>query len=135
MIFNFINFTPIELIFTLLIVFQIKHFICDFPLQGKFMLGKFKPGWDFVLPLAAHSGVQALGTLLVTLLFAPELCFLAPIDFTLHFIIDRLKADKRLLGRWNPQQPYFWWALGFDQCLHHITHYGFILVILLSKGF
>ena len=31
-------------IFILLILFQIKHFLCDFPLQGKYMLGKFKGG-------------------------------------------------------------------------------------------
>ena len=41
-------------IFLLLVVFKFKHLIADFFLQGKYMLRKFSPGWDFFLPLLAQ---------------------------------------------------------------------------------
>ena len=116
-------------LFILLVLFQLKHFICDYPLQGKFMLGKFKEGYAFILPLAAHAAVQASGTFLIVSCFNINLWWLAPLDFILHFIVDRLKADKRLLGRWPPTQSYFWWVLGFDQLLHHLFDILYVFVI------
>ncbi len=167
------------LIFALLIAYQIKHFLADYPLQNKWMLGKFKhEGWK--LPLAAHAGVHALFTLGIvlcvpntTLLLAG---LLAAFDFVVHFTMDRIKASPNLMGRWKPltKQEYkeavrmaalfdnrslspvvayssqevfndymdsyegrdklrsnklFWWALGFDQMVHHLTHYAIIFVL------
>ena len=114
----------------LLIQFQVKHFLCDFPLQSKYMLGKFKPWPDFILPLAMHSGTQAMGTLILLLFHRPEYWWLALVDFAVHFPVDRLKASPALFGRWKPDNKFFWWALGFDQMLHHLTHYFFIFMIL-----
>lgn len=125
-------------IFTLLVLFQIKHFICDFPLQNQYMLGKMQAtGW--VLPLTAHALVHALGTFTITyLVFTPAYwmdgivlaSLLAILDFIIHFTVDRIKASPNLGGRFNPTQPYFWWALGADQMAHHLTHYAFIFVIV-----
>lgn len=127
-------------LFTLLVLFQIKHFICDFPLQNQYMLGKMQAtGW--VLPLAAHAFVQASGTWLVLhawgLLFDKDyyayidvIIGLAILDFIIHFTVDRIKASPTLGGRFNPAQPYFWWALGADQMAHHLTHYVFIYIIV-----
>ena len=36
------------MIYLLLVIYQIKHFLCDYPLQGKFMLGKFKGGLEWI---------------------------------------------------------------------------------------
>lgn len=33
------------------LLFQAKHFLADYPLQGRYMLGKFADGKEFVLPL------------------------------------------------------------------------------------
>lgn len=76
---------------------QFKHFIADYPLQGKYMLGKFKPhGW--VLPLAAHCGVHFLFTFAIAYLWTFNGllalgCGL--LDFVVHFIMDRVKASLR----------------------------------------
>ena len=117
----------------LLLVFQIKHFICDYPLQNVYMLGKMKAtGW--IKPLAAHSAVHAWFTFLILLLVQPNnvlLYLLIPVaDFILHFIVDRTKASPNLGGKFKPEQPYFWWALGADQMSHHIINYVFIYIIL-----
>jgi len=120
-------------LFSLLLVFQLKHFICDYPLQGKYMLGKFKPGWGWVLPLLAHAAVTSSGTLAICLWFRPSMWWLCFVDFGLHFTMDRIKAGPKYLGRFNDMmKPYFWWALGFDQGFHHCTHYLLIYLLITS---
>jgi hypothetical protein len=102
--------TVIALIFFLLVVYQVKHFLADYILQGSYMLGKFKDGWDWVLPLLAHVGVHAALTYFISMavfimypiqfgfMTAVELAFL---DAAIHFGMDRLKAGKKYLGRFK----------------------------------
>ena len=116
-------------LFILLILFQLKHFICDYPLQTQYMLGKMQAvGW--IKPLAAHAVTHSVGTGLIALIFAPYLTLpLIIADFVLHFIVDRIKASPNLGGKFNPTQSYFWWALGADQMAHHLINYVFIFII------
>lgn len=164
-------------IFALLFIFQLKHLFADYPLQGKYMLGKFKDnGWVF--PLLAHVTVHGYFTLAICLFTAPHLSWLALFDMVAHFIMDRLKAGKRYLGRFKAlsgkeymelmchlidyqkasendkkkydihdpaemkkfmaeirpalkSNTYFWWALGLDQMVHHLTHYAIIAALVL----
>lgn len=160
----------ISTVFFLLVIYQIKHFLADYPLQGQYMLGKFKPGWDFLGPLTAHASVHGLMTLAIAYSLAgvslPIALGVAALDFAIHFTMDRIKASPRMMGRWKPLtgpqyvqaqkeskagpgeiegltfdgvveagkrlrgNTYFWWALGFDQAIHHLTHYGLIWIIL-----
>ena len=176
-------------IFLLLCVYQLKHFLADYLLQGKYMLGKFKPGWDFLGPLTAHVGVHGLMTFGICgvfwLFFAQGMLFddqalyaagVALLDVSVHFVMDRIKASPKYMGRWKPltgpqwleakktvveltstlypnfwQGPHgdnlldqaraklrgnrlFWWVLGFDQMVHHLTHYACIYAILKLAG-
>lgn len=89
-------------IFLLLVVFKFKHLIADFFLQGKYMLRKFSPGWDFFLPLLAHSAVHGAFTLSVCLLISPNLWWLTIVDTVAHFVMDRIKAGPKYLGRFKP---------------------------------
>ena len=118
-------------IFILLLLFQLKHFICDYPLQTQYMLGKMNmTGW--FLPLFTHSSVHAIGTFIIVVFYNFYLALvLAVIDLVLHFIVDRLKASPSLGGRWKPDQPYFWWALGLDQMAHHVVNCIFVLTIII----
>lgn len=118
-------------VFALLIIFQIKHFLCDYPLQNEYMLGKFKPFPDWALPLIAHCSVHAAATLIIALVWGSEIAFkLAWLDFCIHFLMDHIKASKDLLGRWKPDEKYFWWSLGLDQSVHHLTHYAIIYFLV-----
>jgi hypothetical protein len=175
-------------IFTLLVLYQLKHFLADYPLQTKYMLGKFKPGRDFVGPLLAHVAVHFAGTLAIGYYFLPVrlwnwVWLIAAFDFTVHFAMDRIKAGPKYMGRWKAitAQQYldhattlkasvgtryfdskggewtfyekedleqaqtaarkslrgntlFWWALGFDQMVHHLTHYVCIYAFLRVAG-
>lgn len=121
-----------ENIFILLVAFQIKHFLSDYPLQNEYMLGKFKPiGW--VKPLACHCLVHGVMTLFISLALGVGFLMafgLMILDFSLHFIMDRVKAHPSLLGKYKPDNSKFWWSLGFDQMFHHLTHYFLIYLII-----
>lgn len=118
-------------IFILLVLFQIKHFLADYPLQNRYMLGKFKEkGW--VAPLAAHASVHFVFTLLILvwLIPFPAAISLAAYDAFTHFGIDRVKASPKLLGRYTPQQSMFWNTIGLDQMCHHLVHYSIIYIVI-----
>ena len=118
-------------IFLLLLLFQVKHFLCDFPFQTPYMLGKFKGGTDWIVPLSAHAGVHFLGTTAIAAFYCGwSAIALGVLDFAVHFVVDRIKASPSLGGRWKPDNRYFWWALGADQMAHHLTHYLIIALIL-----
>lgn len=121
------------------------------------MLGKFKSGNGWILPLAAHCSVHALFTLVICLFFdVKKALIFAAFDFIIHFIMDRIKASPKLLGQFHAlsrmefifitemrkqgvtdfkqwricHNKIFWMSLGFDQMVHHLTHYFIIYKIL-----
>lgn len=139
-----------KLLFVLLIIYQFKHFLADYILQGEYMLGKFKPGWGFIRPLLAHVSVHAIFTFIIASFFVslPAAILLGVGDATIHFIMDRIKAGPKYLGRFKPLtlneytasklddtkdrihgNVLFWWSLGLDQMVHHLTHYVIIYLI------
>ncbi len=122
----------IHFIFTLFVVFQIKHFIADYPLQLPYMIiNKVRPGWGFLMPLATHCFVHSMFTLAICLYVNPAFWYLALLDFAVHFVMDRVKAGPRYLGRFNDlHRSPFWIALGFDQMVHHLTHLYIIWVLV-----
>ncbi len=160
-------------ILTLLVLFQVKHFLADYPFQTEYMLGKFKAhGW--FKPLVAHALVHGLGTFIIASYFgAAHPIVLALFDAVIHFTMDRVKASPALLGRWKALSgaeymdvktdiettsyiyegkaidlrysptyrraqdrlrgnKLFWWALGFDQMVHHLTHYAVIFLMVVG---
>ncbi len=120
--------------FLLLAIYQVKHFIADFPLQREYMLRKMRAGWDFVPPLSVHCGVHATLTLSIVLYFAPSLWWLAVVDFVLHFLMDRIKSGPKYLGRFNDLgKPAFWNCLGLDQMVHHLTHFFFVFMLVTDR--
>lgn len=121
----------LELAFILLIAFQIKHFVADFPLQLPFMLRKHAAGWDFVWPLAVHCAVHAFMTFAIVIYVRPSLWYLAVLDFAVHFVMDRIKAGPKFLGRFNDsRKTSYWAAFGFDQMVHHLTHLYIVWVLV-----
>lgn len=113
------------------LVFGVKHIVADFILQtNAIALGKDRSvGW--FKPWLLHVGGHALLTLLIAWVVSPPLVWLAAIDFCVHGGIDRLKAIVRAHWRLTAEQAPFWWLIGIDQTLHHLTH--LVLVILLIR--
>lgn len=111
------------------------------------MLGKFKADWGFLGPLAAHVAVHGVMTAAIAMAMAgPQVAVVCGLfDMAVHFTMDRLKAGPRYLGRYkslcqhnvatagpaeHTANKLFWWSLGLDQMVHHLTHYAIIAYIL-----
>lgn len=126
--------TPLTLL-TLYVAFRLKHFIGDFLLQSDWMaLNKGKPGKEGYRALFSHTAIHAIGTLLVTLLFAPSLWWLGLVDFLVHSAVDRIKGVITFKKGWKPKDTVFWWAFGVDQELHNFTHIAYVAVIFMHNG-
>ena len=107
-----------------MLVLTAKHVVADFLLQNSWMaLGKDrKIGW--ALPLLTHCGVHLVLTTLLLLLLAPRFWFIGLIDFAIHLVIDRLKGFLVATFDVTPDHQWFWWLIGIDQALHHLTGFG-----------
>lgn len=147
----------------LMFLFEIKHLLCDYYWQTDYMLGKFKlEGW--IKPLALHCAVHAVTSFWILLLWwalsGNFYWYLALFDFVCHFIMDRIKASPRMLGRYVAlsKQEYsrmkevaakpdafgniarraldenriFWWNIGVDQFVHQLTHLAIIAWMVLN---
>src|ERR1041385_380659 len=103
-----LTMTDLTILFALLIVFQLKHLLADYPLQGwpwaHWMLGKFADDPRVWVPaLLGHAAVHGVSTAAICFLFGRrELCWLGGVDMGVHFVMDRIKASRRMLGRWKP---------------------------------
>lgn len=166
--------TQVVIFLILSVIFIYKHFIADYLLQGKYMLGKFKEK-EWELPLAAHCSVHAVFTFFIAYAFvttsnAWQIALqCAIIDFVIHFTMDRIKASPKLWGRYESldksnyvgvakmaegdflgvvvnekdanrrkewakgrllSNKYYYWTLGFDQKVHHLTDVLIIAIIM-----
>lgn len=123
------------MIYLLFILFQIKHFLADYVFQNKYMLGKFDNRFTVWFPaLCVHAFVHILFTVIILLPFVRFSCkWLLIFELVSHIVIDIIKASRKLLGRWKPDNKYFWWALGLDQMLHNFV-YVYMIYIFMREG-
>jgi len=112
------------------LAFVLKQFVGDFLLQTKWMAyGKERPtGW--LTPLAAHAAVHAAATATIFALFAQSLVWLAAVDFVIHGLIDRAKGLIARRYGLTQANTLYWWLFGFDQLLHHATHFVFAMLLI-----
>lgn len=124
----------------LAIVYQLKHFLADYVFQTDYMLKKGNLDWSFFAPLFSHTLVHGGMTFLIAWFFLHNLkwaLILMAFDTFIHFVMDRLKASPRYLGRFQLQPSgssrenhLFWVTFGFDQMIHHLTHLCIIAAML-----
>lgn len=103
----------------LLFAFVLFHALADFPLQGEYLAthksrrGADRPG-DWVIPLTAHSVIQAGGVWLVS-----GSLVLAGAELILHFGIDFAKGEGKF-------------GLVTDQTLHLACKLAFTVLIVMG---
>jgi hypothetical protein len=111
-----------------LVLFCLKHFFADFPLQTFYMLGKGKAGLAWILPLSAHCAVHASLSLSIILFVSPSMFWLVVCEFLAHFAIDKAKVSYKLpQGPWAPSDKgryltQYYTAFGLDQMAHSICY-------------
>lgn len=115
-----------------MLVLTAKHVVADFFLQTSWMaLGKDRStGW--ALPLLAHCAIHGVMTTFLVAIVQPKLWFVGPLDFAIHICIDRAKGLSVSTFGITPEHQWFWWLIGIDQALHHLT--GFFLSIFIAAN-
>jgi hypothetical protein len=117
-----------------LFAFLTKQFVADFLLQSQWMAFGKERAERWIAPLVAHASIHAALTAVIFALLAPNLGWLAAVDFFVHLSIDRAKG---VIGRrfgLTYKSTYFWWVLGFDQFLHHATHAVFVVMLAAARS-
>jgi len=113
-----------------LVVFEVKHFLCDFVLQTAYLYrnkGIYGHRAGFI-----HAGLHAGGSLPAILLLSRDSGLIAAIlvvEFLIHYHVDWLKLhiDKRY--RLGINQSLYWAVFGADQLLHQLTYVGILAVL------
>jgi hypothetical protein len=113
----------VENLLFVLVLLQLKHFICDGPLQTIDMVrakGHYGRALGFV-----HAGLHGLGAAVALLLASVSfeaVLLLAVLDFAFHYHVDFIKEQiVRRMG-WTTAMAKFWWALSADQTMHQLTY-------------
>ena len=122
---------PVRVVLVGFAIFQIKHFICDYVLQTAWQYqnkGKYgHPGGLF------HAAVHVVGTSFVFLLIPPTAALAAAIligEFIVHYHIDFTKEQITRRAKWTLTDAGYWWTLGADQMLHHLTYVAILAVLI-----
>ena len=116
-----------------MLVLTAKHIVADFFLQNSWMaLGKDqKTGW--ALPLLVHCLIHGVLTTVLILIIEPRLWFIGLIDFAIHITVDRAKGLCVSTFNVTPEHQWFWWLIGIDQALHHLTGFG-LSIFMAANG-
>lgn len=120
----------ITLLLWSLVLFEVKHFLCDFVLQTAYLYrnkGIYGHRAGFI-----HAGLHALGSLPAILLFSPAPALIATIlvvELLIHYHVDWLKLyiDKHF--RLGINHSLYWAVFGADQLLHQLTYVGILALL------
>lgn len=122
----------VQTVLLLLVALQIKHVICDGPMQTLRMV-KEKSFYGKPYGLL-HGLVHAAGCFVVFLVFglpATLAASLALLDGVVHYHVDFTKENIVKRAGWGYADGPYWWAIITDQTLHHMT--ALLLVWLALK--
>jgi hypothetical protein len=119
-----------------LLLLQLKHFVCDFVLQTQYQM-RYKgiyghPGG------VVHAGLHVIGSVIVLAVLSAAtpltipltpLALLLAAEFVLHYHIDWGK--EQVVRPFVEEQGGAYWAIfGFDQFLHQATYVAIAYVVI-----
>jgi len=122
----------VQMILLAMLVFQAKHFLCDFVLQS---YDRVQKKGIYLHPAGLlHAGEHAVMSIpaLLCLSQAPvPIAILVLGEFVVHYHADWLKAQLDRFLKLSDRDLLFWVIYGADQLIHQITYIGMIYAILL----
>ncbi len=125
---------PVAALIAVLVILEVKHFVCDYPLQTVYQVsnkGTYGHPGGII-----HSGLHVVGTAFAFLVITPSLAVGAGIligEFVLHYHIDWSKDNLMRWSGMKPNESRFWWAIGFDQLLHHLTYVAIAAILFATR--
>ena len=115
-------------IFVLLALLTIKHVGADFVFQSGYIL-KNRRYYGHPAGLL-HVIYHMIGSLVAFVLVGTPITLLAVlliVEAVLHYHIDWAKDNYVLSRGLTKNDGRFWFAIGADQMLHHLTYIGLVL--------
>jgi hypothetical protein len=119
----------------MLIWLQVKHFVADYLLQPKWVLGG--KGSMTKVGGYVHAGIHAVGSIpayLIGGLGAGSIATLVVVEFIVHYVIDFIKADLSKRSHFGPDAAVYWALHGFDQFMHQLTYIGLVVATAWLTG-
>lgn len=110
-----------------LVVFQIKHFFCDFVLQNSYQIRN--KGVYLHTGGLIHAGLHTLGSIPALLIVTRVPWVVAVLltgEFLVHYHTDWTKARVDGALRLNDTNTLYWTIFGSDQLIHQMTYLGMI---------
>jgi len=120
----------VALLFLSLVLFEVKHFVCDFVLQTGYQYrnkGRYGHPGGIV-----HAGLHTIASLPAVLLMikTPDLiAAIAAAEFLVHYHTDWLKEQINEHRKLTQSETLYWVVFGADQLIHQMT-YVVILAVL-----
>ena len=115
----------------LAVLFSIKHFLADYPLQTAY---QYKNKGDFLhIGGILHALIHGIFTTAIFSMYVPFIMayFLGYFDMVIHYLIDYCKVRiNNKFGLSPTNSDKFWWLLGLDQLLHALTYIGLIYIAI-----
>jgi hypothetical protein len=117
----------VAMILVSMLIFQIKHFLCDFALQSS---NQIRNKGVYLHPAGlTHAGLHALGSVpaMLVLTRSPLPVIVLPLlEFAFHYLTDwgKVRLDSHL--RLNDTNTLYWIIFGGDQLIHQLTYIAMI---------
>jgi hypothetical protein len=122
--------TPMMTVLIALVLFQVKHCLCDFVLQTQSQIRA--KGTYGAMGGIHHAGLHAIGSVpaLYVLTHAPlTIVAFAAVEFVLHYHVDFTKARVDATYGWTVADQQYWIVFGLDQFVHQLTYLAFVYVL------
>ena len=124
--------SPVLAVLLSLVLFEIKHFLCDFVFQTSNQVRA--KGFYGKLGGIKHAGLHAIGSVpaLLVLTYSP-LAILAVVivEFVVHYHVDWTKARVDASQGWTIADQKYWIVFGLDQFIHQMTYVAIIYALTL----
>jgi hypothetical protein len=123
----------LALLFWSLVLFEVKHVLCDFALQTTAQI-RSKAIYGSLGGLI-HSGLHGIASMPAILLLsrsAPLALAIVAGEFAAHYHVDWLKMAIIRARGLSPDDRMYWIVFGADQFLHQMTYV--IILALLARG-
>jgi len=125
----------IDVVLLILLLLQLKHFVCDFVTQTPYQM-RYKGTYGHPGGLV-HAGLHVIGTAAVLIVLNVATRLQMPVtllvallaaEFVLHYHIDWGK--EQVVKPFVEKQGAAYWAIfGFDQFLHQATYVAIAYVV------
>jgi len=118
------------------VLFEVKHFVCDFVLQTAY---QYRNKGTYGHPGGLlHAGLHTAGSLpavLVSQAFGGLAAIILAAEFFVHYHFDWSKEQINKRYALSFKDNFYWSVFGADQLLHQLTYVVILAVLMRAASF